>query len=77
MIKIEIKNDNVILCFPKNLMSSKYVQRFIELLEMEKIALKSKLSEEDAWRLSEEIKEKWWEENKKNILKRIKNESSC
>lgn len=77
MIKIEINNDNVILCFPKNLMSSKYVQRFIELLEMEKIAQKSKLSEEDAWRLSEEIKEKWWEENKKNILKRIKNESSC
>jgi len=77
MIKIEINNDNVILCFPKKLMSSKYVQRFIELLEMEKIALKSKLSEEDAWRLSEEIKEKWWEENKKNILKRIKNESSC
>ena len=76
MIEIEVKNGNLILSFPKDLISSKYISRFIERLEMEKIAQKSLLSEENAWRLSEEIKESWWNRNRDRFLKKIKDESN-
>ena len=76
MIEIKIENKNVVLSFPKDLISSKYIFRFIELLEMEKIAQKSELSEDDAWKLSEEIKGKWWEGNKLDILNKIENEDN-
>jgi len=76
MIEIEVKNGDLILSFPKDLISSKYISRFIERLEMEKIAQKSLLSEENAWRLSEEIKESWWNRNRDRFLKKIKDESN-
>ena len=76
MIEIEVKNGDLILSFPKDLISSKYISRFIERLEMEKIAQKSLLSEENAWRLSEEIKESWWDRNRDRFLKKIKDESN-
>ena len=41
MIEIKVKNGNLILSFPKDLISSKYISRFIERLEMEKIAQKA------------------------------------
>ena len=61
---VKVENEDIVLSFPKNLVSSKYVSRFIERLEMEKIAQKSELSEEDAWKLSEEIKKSWWDKNR-------------
>jgi len=67
---------DLILSFPKDLISSKYISRFIERLEMEKIAQKSLLSEENAWRLSEEIKESWWNRNRDRFLKKIKDKSN-
>ncbi len=76
MIEIKVKNGDLILSFPKDLISSKYISRFIERLEMEKIAQKSLLSEENAWRLSEEIKESWWNRNRDRFLKKIKDESN-
>ncbi len=76
MIEIKVKNGDLILSFPKDLISSKYISRFIERLEMEKIAQKSLLSEENAWRLSEEIKESWWDRNRDRFLKKIKDESN-
>ena len=76
MIEIEVKNGDLILSFPKDLISSKYISRFIERLEMEKIAQKSLLSEENAWRLSEEIKGSWWNRNRDRFLKKIKDKSN-
>ena len=76
MIEIKVKNGDLILSFPKDLISSKYISRFIDRLEMEKIAQKSLLSEENAWRLSEEIKESWWDRNRDRFLKKIKDESN-
>jgi len=76
MIEIKVKNGDLILSFPKDLISSKYISRFIERLEMEKIAQKSLLSEENAWRLSEEIKGSWWNRNRDRFLKKIKDESN-
>jgi hypothetical protein len=64
--------DDVVLKFPKKLVSSVYVQNFIDRLGLEIIALKSQLLEEQAWELSEEIKAQWWQKNRETFLKRIK-----
>ena len=72
MVQISFKDDEAILKFPKNLVSSEYVQDFLERLRLEAIVEKSQLSDEEAWKLSEEIKRKWWEESKDNLFTRIK-----
>jgi hypothetical protein len=45
-------------------MSSEEVRSLVDWLRLEVIARKSKLTEKDAWDLSEEIKAGWWERNK-------------
>jgi len=66
------EKDKAILKFPKQLMAMDYVQQFLEKLRVESIIEKSKLTEEQAWELSEQIKEEWWNKNRERILKRIK-----
>ncbi len=72
MVQITFKDDKAILKFPKQLISSGYVQEFLERLRLEAIVEKSQLSEEQAWELSEDIKREWWEKNKRKFLKRVK-----
>jgi len=72
MIDIKYKDDDAILTFPKKIVSSKSVQDFIERLKLETIAQKSQLTEEQAWELSEEIKQTWWDENKQRFIDRLK-----
>ena len=72
MVQITFKDDDAILKFPKQLVSSAYIQEFLERLRLEAIVEKSQLPEEQAWELSEEIKEDWWQKNKEKFLKRVK-----
>lgn len=72
MVQITFKDDDAILKFPKQLASAGYVQKFLERLRMEAIIEKSKLTEKQAWELSEEIKQEWWDKNKERFLKRAK-----
>lgn len=64
MVHITFKDDEAILKFPKQLVSSDYVQEFLGRLRLEATVEKSQLTEEQAWELSEEIKQAWWEKNK-------------
>lgn len=73
MVQISFIEDEAILKFPKQLISSAYVQEFLERLRLEIIAEKSQLSDDEAWELSEEIKKEWWRKNKDDLLKRINN----
>jgi len=73
MIDIKFEKDEAIIKFPKQYVSADYVQQFIERLRLEAIVEKSKLTEEQAWELSENLKQEWWQKNKDNLLKRIKN----
>ena len=70
MVNIMFEADDVVLKFPKKLVSSVYVQNFIDRLGLEIIALKSQLLEEQAWELSEEIKAQWWQKNRETFLKK-------
>jgi len=40
-------------------------------LKLESLLEKSQMTEEQAFSLSEEIKENWWNQNKQNILAKI------
>jgi hypothetical protein len=72
MIEMKMEDQNIILKFPKRLMSEEYINRLIERLEVEETASRNQMTEEEAWEISEEIKEKWWNEHKDDFLNRIK-----
>ncbi len=72
MVNITFEKDEAILKFPKQFVSTDYAQQFLERLRLETIAEKSKLTEEQAWELSEQLKLDWWQKNKGPLLKRIK-----
>ncbi len=73
MVEITFEKDAAILKFPKAFVSSNYVQQFLERLRLEAIVEKSILTEDQAWELSEQLKQEWWEKNKEKFIKRIKN----
>jgi hypothetical protein len=70
---IASKNDNWVLTIPKQLLSDEYVKRLIERIEYLNLVDESKLSSEDAWNLSEEIKESWWKANRERMLAKLQN----
>lgn len=71
MIEIKRENDDIVVRFPKDLITNDELERFLARLRIEEFAQKSKMTEEQAWELSEEIKQKWWDENKEWIYKKI------
>ena len=71
MNTVFIENDFLNIKIPKNYIENKYIQKIIDLLYIEDKINKSELTENDAWELSEEIKENWWKNNKDSFLKGI------
>ncbi|MFQ5456714.1 MAG: hypothetical protein ACE5EA_11060 [Nitrospirota bacterium] len=71
---MDIKTDenNLLLKIPKDLIARDYVERFMDRIELEILVKKGRMSEEEAWELSERLKEDWWKENRDKVLKRIK-----
>lgn len=57
MIDITFEAEDVVLKFPKRLVSSAYLQSFLEKLRLEMLAMKSLMTEEQVWELSEEVKQ--------------------
>ena len=48
------------------------MERFVERIELEMLIEKNQLTDEEAWKLSEEVKADWWRENKDRMLKKVK-----
>ncbi len=72
MIDIMFEADEVVVKFPRQLVSSAYVRDFLERLRLENMIQRSQLTEEQAWQLSEEIKDAWWQKNKESFLQMAK-----
>jgi len=73
VVNLQFENQQVVLSFPQELLAMDYVQTFLERLRLESLLEKSQMTEEQAFSLSEEIKENWWNQNKQNILAKIEN----
>jgi hypothetical protein len=71
MIEIKKEKKQYQVSFPESLADQNYVEKFLDYLRYAEISSESKLSEEDAIRLSDELKSSWWQENKDDILKRV------
>ena len=63
MIEVKTENGVVQITFPVNGLSPNEVNEFVTWLRTEGIARHSKLTEQDSWQLSEEIKANWWDKN--------------
>jgi len=67
MIEVKAENGLVHLTFPTKGMTADQVNDFVTWLRVESIARRSKLTEQAAWQLSEDIKADWWKKNKQRF----------
>ncbi|HEY4481721.1 MAG TPA: hypothetical protein VI489_02605 [Candidatus Brocadiaceae bacterium] len=68
-MQMQMEGKNLVVKIPKDLISKDYVERFIERIELEILVEKSQMTDKEAWKLSEELKEDWWKKNKEKVLK--------
>lgn len=71
MINITHEQNDFILRIPKSFLEEQFIQRFLERLHFLELVQKSELTEDAAWKLSEEVKSAWWVQNKKRILDKL------
>ena len=69
--RIDYQEHNLVLTIPKAMIDDRLLKRLIEWLEFLNLSEQNRMSAEDAWGLSEEIKEKWWAENGAQILAKL------
>ncbi len=60
MIEVRAEDGVIHMSFPTDSMTPEQINDFVTWLRVEAIARRSKLTEETAWKLSEETKADWW-----------------
>ncbi len=70
MLEIKKQGDVFTLKFKREDISEDFLQKLLTKFKIEKLLQKSKMTKEQAWKLSEEIKENWWNQNNAWILKK-------
>lgn len=71
MLELNKEGDVFTIKFTREEISEDFLRRLLIKFKVEKLLEKSKMTKEQAWKLSEEIKENWWNENKDWILNKI------
>ena len=64
MITVERTNSDVRVTIPNDAMSPNRLNALLDWLRLEEIAQRSRLTEEEADRIADEIKSEWWAANK-------------
>ena len=77
MTALTHQNKNFLLSIPKDLLTDKMVQKLISLIEFRELIKDNAMTEKQAFDLAEEIKEKWWQENKDWFLKDVEKRFNC
>ena len=77
MTALTRQNKNFLLSIPKDLLTDKMVQKLISLIEFRELIKDNAMTEKQAFDLAEEIKEKWWQENKDWFLKDVEKRFNC
>jgi len=68
-MQIEEKGKELIIRINKESISPAILLQLLKQLKIEEVASKINLSEEEIWKLSEEVKKDWFEREGKKILK--------
>lgn len=72
MLDIQVKDDNVNIVFSRNLLNDNDLMELLERIKVKHLISQSKLTEEDAIALDEELKTNWWKKNREKIRDKIK-----
>lgn len=63
MIAVEASDREIRVNIPTDGMSAEAVRAFLDWLWVEEAARRSRLTDDAAWKLAEEIKSAWWTHN--------------
>lgn len=63
MVGVKTENGHVQLTLPTEGMTAQEVNEFVGWLRVEAIARRSRLTQDAAWTLAEDIKAGWWKAN--------------
>jgi len=69
MIAVETSEKTIRVTIPTDGMPAGAVNAFVDWLRLETAARRSRLTEDAAWKLSEEIKSDWWSRNQSRFGK--------
>lgn len=72
MLKVQTTQKTITLSFDKNFLPPDVLSNLIENLQMKELVAKSQLTEQQAFILSEELKDNWWKNNRDKILEKMK-----
>jgi hypothetical protein len=63
MIAVEADKNQIRVNIPTEGMSAEAVRAFLDWLRVEAAARRSQLTDDTAWKLAEDVKSGWWEQN--------------
>jgi hypothetical protein len=69
MIAVETSEKTIRVSIPTDGMPAEAVNAFVDWLRVEAAARRSRLTENAAWKLSEEVKSDWWARNESRFAK--------
>lgn len=72
MLNVQVTGDTVNIVFNRNLISNEDLNEFLDKLRLKYLVSKSRMTEEDAEKLSKELKSNWWKKNRERFLAKIK-----
>ena len=67
MIAVKAENGCIQVTIPTEGMTPGEVNDFVSWLRVESVVRRSRLTPEAAWKLSEDIKSNWWQENERRV----------
>ncbi len=71
MITVEQTGKDLRVTIPKDAVPPKQLNAFLDWLRLEEIAQRSRLTEEEADRIANEIKAEWWAANKNRFISAV------
>lgn len=72
MVTVKLENNDVIIKFPNEYISNSLIEKFLERLNLEELAEKNQMTENQVEEISEEINNDWWKKNNDLFLSGIK-----
>ena len=67
MIAVKAEHDRLQVTIPTTGMTQGEVNDFVSWLRVESVVRRSRLTPEAAWKLSEDLKSGWWQENEQRF----------
>ncbi len=68
-MKVSVENKEVVIRIPSDILTFEYIQNLIDRFELEELVKDVKMSEKEAWELSENLKKQWWKKEGNKLIK--------